>query len=401
VSTPSTRTRIALVVALGGALAWLVFRGSSGGEPDRDTAATPEPRPAAATPAQRPAVAGPTRPEQAEATGAGTAATRMGEARDIYQQFAVYPPWSRPATPEYAELYAFNQHGIGDQQAIGATSKGELHARVALDRMFIEAGKPAVLTAECWIEKDGARQEVDFEAVAQVQVADVDPAAIDGDVEPIDLGYRTSDGELPLGRDAGQAARRTGRLDPADFPALAEAPRNARVMVWFQVDGADVDPKPLTLGFAYSTRPPLRVLGIAGDRIVDGSLEVTLEVDLAAVTPVRLRGALAQAGHTDRPIATYDQWYRPTAAGRQQVKLTFFGKILRDAELDGPYELFRVHGSAHVAGAPVPTVFFQEERTFRTRPYRAEQFRGDEWRDPEKDAKLRMYAKIIDDLQRR
>jgi hypothetical protein len=171
-------------------------------------------------------------------------------------------------------------------------------------------------------------------------------------------------------------------------------------MVWFQVEGADLDPKPLALGFAYSTQPPVRVLGVVGDKIVNGSLEVTLEVDIAGITPVRLRGALAKAGNLDRPIATYDKWYRPTAAGRQHVTLQFFGKILRDAELDGPYELFRIHGTAYVRGAQAPQVFFQEERTFRTRAYRAEQFDGDEWRDPEKDAKLRMYARARETIDR-
>jgi len=325
------------------------------------------------------------------------AAAGLEQARAGYAEYAVYPPWSRPATPAYKELYEFNQAGSEHQQAIGAIGATEVHARLAIDHFFVGPGRTATITAECWTMTDGERGEIDYTATAEVHLSHDEETDDPNDTTAFMYGYHAVDDQIVLTRGGANPALRTGTLDVSRFPAMGGEPREARLVVYFDPEGAEL--RPLALNFAYSAQAPMRILGMTKDKIVDGSLVLTLTVDVTNPVPIRVRGALAQAGDREHPIAIYDDWFRPKEAGIQEVPVRFFGKILHDADLDGPYELFSLHGVAYYADAPTPNVFWQDDQTFTTRAHRAEDFAPDEWKSPAKDAKLGDYDQVIEELR--
>jgi hypothetical protein len=325
-----------------------------------------------------------------------SAAAAMAQTRDAYRLFAKFPPWSRPAEPQYQELYSFNQLPIHTQQVIGMVDRSEIYANVTLDRGFIEPGLRAQIIAECWIVDDaGQRRRIEYSAIAEVHLALLDPAAQLADTSPFMIGWERVAGEISLDSSP-NPLRREGVLDVSRFATLADNHRAARLVVRFSPQGDD--PRPLELPFIYSTQAPFKIVSVVSDGIVNGSLEFVLDVDVVDLAPVRIRAALARPGEQNTPIAIYDRPIQPSKRGRQRTSITFFGKTLHDAQKDGPYQLFRIHGQSMISNVQIPEVFWADDRTFLSKPYKASQFASAEWSDPEKNQKLQLYEQMIEEL---
>jgi hypothetical protein len=107
----------------------------------------------------------------------------------------------------------------------------------------------------------------------------------------------------------------------------------------------------------------------------------------------------------------------------REIDLLFFGKIFRDAGVEGPYELRDLRVScenlpyppewadspAHreevmqaLANStresePVRMLFEYNELSYTTRSYRLSDFSDQEWQSPAKDAKLAMYRQVAEE----
>lgn len=338
-------------------------------------------------------------PDEVVLADGKTASKNMEETRDHYMEMAQYPPESRPATRTYSELYEWNTVGVEHDQAIGFKGDQEIFGHIMIDKHFTEPGRPLVVMAECYVKEGDQKIPVPFEATTEVHVGlTTEETALEpADVSAFMHGFKPVGPQVHMTKVAGKPHLKTTTIAVESYAKPGELHRDARVIVYLEPE--DNDLRPLELNFQYSAKPPIKIIGLGGDEVVDGSLVLTVDVDLASAAPMRMRAAIAPVGKLDQPIAIYDDWYRPTTGGRHAIKMRFFGRILREAGIDGPYELFRLHGSAYVEGQPIPEIYWQEDRTFKTKAHKAEDFAMDKWESPEKDAALKNYAEAIESLR--
>ena len=313
-------------------------------------------------------------------------------ALEEYQQFAVYPPWSRPATPAYANNIAWNPPMSTIELSIGPNGQVETEGgdqglprytqRLAFDRLF--AGPDEALTATLTVRRDtGAR--VAFTALGQVQV-------FDESLEE-EHGYRAAwetVGSVAFSDAPTDSTIKLARFVPSRIPALATAPSRARLVVRVEVDG--FKPSLITEEFQYAARAPFVVIDKVADRVAEGSLEIEFDVDVRHVRPVAVFALLSNAKGN---VAIYDGFFRPTKTGRQPMRITFFGKAIRDAAADGPYEVSALHGQVKLQPDDETFVWWGDQRKFSTRDYRAADFSGDEWQSPEKTEQIERMEQVL------
>jgi hypothetical protein len=103
-------------------------------------------------------------------------------------------------------------------------------------------------------------------------------------------------------------------------------------------DTNDGDQLKATTGFTYSF-PTAHLTGNYRDKIVEGSLQVEVEVEVDEPGTYRLEATLTSEqanmlGHAEETVTLQP--------GRAWIPLTFYGLILRDHNVDGPYGLWSV-----------------------------------------------------------
>lgn len=297
----------------------------------------------------------------------------------LYKEAMVYPPWSRPADGTTRHVLEWNQPWPVGQPFAADAEKRELRVDATLDKLYAAPGEALTATLRVSYLDDG-------QAAA--------PDELTGGVEWNEPGggwQRAAD--VVFTRDG---ERYLGRFVPSEIAALAKEPREAQLVADVRIGEFK---KRLAMRFLYVAAPPLVVHGVVGDRVVGGSLEVLLDVEVGHVAPTLVQAGLYDAAGKEA-IAVFDDYVRPTATGRQTIAVRFFGKILRDRGIDGPYRLRALHGHVRVAGAvPEEQVWsFPDEPAALTGRHRAAAFAGDEWSSREKDDKIARYQGVIADL---
>jgi hypothetical protein len=162
-------------------------------------------------------------------------------------------------------------------------------------------------------------------------------------------------------------------FDPGEAAAQRLA---ASYLVRVQAVTESGDRREAATGFLYS-RPQAHLTGRYRDALIDGDLAVDAEVEVAANGRFHIEGSLyAEDG---RPLA----WAQTTEAlppGLQWMRLPFFGLILREREVDGPYVLRYVALSTttQMPNAKNDLV----ENAYVTASYAAAAFRDQPFNDP-------------------
>lgn len=302
---------------------------------------------------------------------------QVRETLRLYREFAAYPPWSRPFTEASAHYVEWNKLRP-EGQAFAVDEAGrELTVEVSLDRMFAGPGEALQATIRAGRLEDGRLIPAAFDLVA-ARLEINDPAKGFVPVKPLLLDQ--------------SGASYAARFVPSELPALAG--RLEEVMFTAEVKKG-VFFKTIRMPFRYATAPPVQVLGLAGDRIEGGSLVVELDLEVARVAPTLIQAVLYdRAGKT--PIAVYDDYVRPTAGGRQRVPITFFGRALREKNVNGPYSIRALHGvSKDFEGMDQYWSYGDRRPALVTSAYAASSFSADEWDSAEKRDKLAQYEKIL------
>ena len=151
------------------------------------------------------------------------------------------------------------------------------------------------------------------------------------------------------------------------------------------------------------------------DRQNDGSLVVSVPVTITKPGYYTFAANLQEAGGDQRFVASASEGQR-FEAGQHAVDFTFFGKIIRDKKIDGPYIVREIRGrrdnspvtpdtlrGALESGTPIeprkhtePLYEYVEPlaATYTTGSYRATDFSGDEWQSPDKDRRLEYLSRI-------
>jgi hypothetical protein len=301
-----------------------------------------------------------------------------------YRNFAAYPPWSRPADGSQEHLIDWNRV-IPFQQDVFVTESEAVQAEATLDRMFARPGEPIGVLVRAWqTQPDGTEQPLVLPASAAVEVWNGESAE----------GSWIAIADVPLAKSgdglvAGSFVPSHLDLDPRG---------DVRVLVTIATPVATVV---YPLAFRFASELPVEVLGVAGDRIRDGSLEVTLDVLVRRPGPVLLQTTLFDASGR-RPIAIYDAYHRDLRVGRQSVWITFFGRAIARSGEDGPYRVGAFHGIAKNEADLADELAWGEplDRSFATHAYSARDFSAAEWDAPEKRDKIRQYEEFLTSLDR-
>jgi len=294
----------------------------------------------------------------------------------LYRETMAFPLDSRPADGANEHITRWN-HPISTGQPFATDADGrEIQASVSIDRVFAAPGQAVSVR------------------VSVVHVDDGTPAAIRDVRAALHWGDRVRNEwagaqAIPL---RGTNGDWTGSIAPSQLDALRGRVRDLQVVAHVEHGSYQRD---LALDLAYAAEQPVVVRGIASEQVVAGSLELGLDAELAAAVPVRLMATLF-AGDGKTPIAVYDDRYFPARSGRQVIPVTFFGKILHDRKIDGPYRLGAVHGYAyHQDASPDQRMFDRADLpVMATAAYRSDRFSPDAYRSQEVTDKLARYEAL-------
>lgn len=308
------------------------------------------------------------------------AAAKLDETARFYRDTMTFPLWSRPADGSNQHITNWNRAISTDQTFAEDAAKQEIRARAELDRVFVGPGQAITVQVSASYVATGAPAPVD-----QVE-AELQARAPGGEdwfaVQPMPLTV--------------QGSGWTSSIIPSRISALRDALRETRILIFIKVGEFS---RELTLDFRYAAGVPVIIKGIRAERVVEGSLELDLGVDLKQVATVALQATLFAAdGQT--AIAVFDDRFFPTQAGAQVFTARFFGKILHDRGIDGPYVLGAVHGYVYLRDQEPDQLFFEHpaEPKLVTAPHRASEFSADAFDSPELAARLAHYQAVRDAL---
>jgi hypothetical protein len=299
---------------------------------------------------------------------AGADHTRTGQAQVValaaraageYRDQAQYPPWSRP----------FNEEGedpiLRDRLVSPVTGAGPDGAQPILvvfpEQVSFEAPDAVLLYA--YLSMNDAR----------VPAASISGTITSEDLQPLaHLAYADdgTNGDRVAG-DYLYSARFDAGVDFA--PELSES-----FLVRVVAETTDGEPRMAATGFLYSS-PHARLTGNYRDAIVDGSLAIDAEVEVSRAGRFHLEGTLYSAdgqravgeAHTAGELGP----------GRHFLRLVFFGRIINQSEVDGPY-LLRFVALSTTSGMPNAKNRLVTNAHL-TAPYRFAQFSPEPFNDPD------------------
>ena len=129
-------------------------------------------------------------------------------------------------------------------------------------------------------------------------------------------------------------------------------------------------------GFLYSS-PDAQLTGRYADAVVDGSLQVKAEVEVTVEGRFHLEATLYSAA--GQPLAWAQNALR-LGPGTQWIPLSFYGLILREKGVDGPYVLRYVALSTTTSMPNARNRLV--ENAYVTQPYAATSFSDQPFNDP-------------------
>jgi hypothetical protein len=307
---------------------------------------------------------------------------RARRSLEIYKATMVCPPWSRPLDDSTRHMLEWNRPWPVGQPFAADKDRREIRVDASLDKLFAGAGESMTATVTVTYEEPPH--------------APVTPDQLTGWVRYLDGDWKIA-ANVSFSRNGD---RYVATFTPSAIPALAATPREAQFIVHVQL--GELFPKDLVIPFPYAAEDAFAVTGVSADRATpDGSLEVSLDVDVKHVAPTLIQAALFDVDGK-RGIATYSDYFRPAVVGKQAVVIKFYGKPIYESRVSGRYRVLALNGHVKVPGTSPPEVFWA--RSDKLPPlltagvYASSQFTRESWNSPEKDAKIKQYEDLIREL---
>lgn len=281
---------------------------------------------------------------------------------ETYRKFAIYPPDSRPLTATNSDLLDPDRR---HERAQTDPDDPALTALFTADRYHLVGDE--TLTPLLDVRRDGEP--------APVEIIDAHVELPDGTRHPYDLTRR--DGPyVGLVRPADYALTVPAQLTIRATFDYGQGPKTARLRAHYVPDDA----------------VPARWTGAHRDALVDGSLVVTVDVDVERAGLYLIDANLFDP-HGE-PVA----WTRvkePLAEGRHPIALRFFGKVIHDSGRDGPYTLGQLRGAlAAPDRTPSRVSMPAYPGEITTARYLARDFAAAEWDAPQKHERLRRLERL-------
>lgn len=280
---------------------------------------------------------------------------------EAYRRYAVHPPDSRPLDARQSDLIDWNRRHEAprpDPDDPGVT------ILFTADRFHVVGDQ--TLSPVLDVRRG--------EAPAAVRVAESVVELPDGQRIPFTL--------------APQGEVHAGVVRPADLEL--DGPVRLAVRVAFDAGGGPRHAR-IFAHYTPAAAVPARFGAALGDRVVDGSLEVAVELHVETPGLYLIDANLFADG---RPVA----WTRSKPrleAGTHRLPLRFFGKALADAGLDGPYTVEQLRGALAAPGSTPPTVQMPPfAGAITTGAYAAGDFSSAEWDAPEKRDRIARLRRL-------
>jgi len=290
-----------------------------------------------------------------------------------------YSPTSRPLAGAERQ-YLFPYAGMEDAKPLVASDaegdKGDqkLHYIFRADRNAVVGNEALTLTLAVYDgppESGAKRVPV---RIIEADLRDTGPIVAVG----IPLGKLSFNDE---GRDGDAVPRdliQTCYFVPAEYSLYPDGGFYfARVV--FAVQGYPRTEAKVAFLHTAEERIPARFTGNFADRVQDGSLVVSAELDVLS------------AGQFLVAANLYDQHGTPLArannlvaleTGKRMVDLTFYGLILREANVSGPYVVRQLHGHRTLSGQfPNREEIPRFEGEHLTAPYDVDEFTDKPWEE--------------------
>lgn len=345
--------RAVLALLLAAALLWYAAR-----EPVRGPVAVPSVAPVVAHAAPPPVLdldAGPAEPR------VPSSPRRFDDPLATYRALSVYPPTSRPLTEHARDLIDWNRR---HDRFRPSPHDPTVHLLLTADRYWLTGDEPAEARLE--VQRDG------------------EPLPVRGLHAHVEVA-----GEHHAVHFAGAAGQYVATLDPGAWPD--DEPARARLHVAFEHDAGE-ERAAIDVMYTPAAATPARFTGRLRDTVEEGHLVVYAEIEVERpglyLIDCNLYGA------DDTPVA-WTRFKGQLDAGATEVPLRFFGKVLRDAPVGGPYAIGELRG-ARATPDRVPPIAQMAPYTGRyiTTDHPREAFSDAEWESPRKQARLRKLAEV-------
>jgi hypothetical protein len=390
ISTSKRRLALrgALALSLSGGLAayWLLH-----------TTAVPEPRPEPRAEAhdirERPRRAPPpARPTtHAAFVPSDAPSASYAAALTMYREYSKFPPNSRPVDESYSDiaqpgLIASAPQPLLVTDAAGKKLASGVYCTLQPEEQNVSAGQQQRITLTCQRGPQAAPNAPPLAIQVEGMAAEV--VAEDGKISALPLGSATFNDDGSRGDELARDGVYTVAL-PIAAQALPGHVTFAADVRMADREAADPDTaQQLRAGFSIAPPAPARFTGNARDRLEEGSLIVTIELEVERAGRYRVFANLEHAGE----LLAYAKEDLTLDVGVHQVPLLFFGKILRDAGHDGPFQITQLRGQRFnlepgnqgPLNEPLPILLQAHE----TAAYRASEFSSKEWTSPYKQERI-------------
>lgn len=277
-----------------------------------------------------------------------------------YLREARFPPNSRPLTWSHEDLLNPNQR---HEQAKRSEDNPDIRYLLTADRYAVVGPQSLVATLDVW--KDDVPLSPAIQA-AHIRV--VKPEL--GPLVPITFGL---DGE-----------RAIARFQPS---ALLDGPHTLKLQlsVTFDADNEARQSTAINIEYTPSESIPARFTGGFSERVDAGSLLVDAEIEVYRPGYYVVDANLWSNGE---PVA-WTRFKGELSAASKSLPLEFFGKVLRESGLAGPYLVAQLRGFRFdEARAPDQDRIETAELSHETLPYALEVFSDQDWDSERKRRKI-------------
>lgn len=304
---------------------------------------------------------------------------RLKQEYENYRLASIYPHWSMPLTPDME--FALKWNATVTEDLAFDENGGFVRFDGSAGRVF--ANEPYVAWLTAWRVVKGEKKPLPI----RVKRAAVSVTSGSNVGEAFEVAFHDD------GKDGDSEAHDntlSTRFVPAEHSELSVA-STARIDAYIDIDG---HPRHLVRDFVFAPRNVLEVKGMH-DQLRDGSLVVTLDCEVLENGVYTFYANLVASD--DSPIAMTKLSF-PLTAGRKNVDLTFFGKVIRDRGIDGPYIVRDIHGMRRAEGDEMD-VWWSHPTPHRTARYAADDLSDAEWNDPERIERLQNFERVIHEME--
>ncbi|MAQ18500.1 MAG: hypothetical protein CMN30_27335 [Sandaracinus sp.] len=285
---------------------------------------------------------------------------------EVYLRESVYPPTSRPLTHEsHSDIIDWN---LRAEYARPTQSDPTVTFLYSADRYFV-IGSEQPVESFLDVRRGGtALRPRIVRATAEVRADRGPPLATAP--QPIELAY-TWNGE-----------RMEHSLDPAAFGPIERTVR-IRMDIQFGFEGGGTQRDHINFTYTPTTAQPARFTGAFREEVEEGSLVLYAGVEVVQAGWYNIDCNLWDA--EDEPVAwsRYKGGLEPTDT---EVRLPFFGKVLRDSGSTPPWHIGELRGARYLEeSSPGEQMMVPFDGTYTTRAYELETFSEEPYDDPRRD----------------